>query len=120
MILSSEGREGCVTANIIHTIQMKKSNSFTEVYEALESFDSSHSSVPRNPPPSPWELVCSWNEEDEIRFVEHEDKIRFAKHEDKDHHSHSHRHFHVPTRQKQKGRRVPGPVYLIPALVVAW
>jgi hypothetical protein len=79
--------------------------------EALESFDSSHPSVPRNPPPSPWESVCSWNEEDEIRFVEHEDK---------DYHSHSLRHFHVPTRQKHKVRHVPGPVYLIPALVVAW
>lgn len=78
--------------------------------QPLESFDSSHPSVPRNPKPSPWESVCSWNEEDEIRFVEHEDKSLK---------SHSQRRFHVPTHQKQTARRVPGPVYL-PALIVIW
>jgi hypothetical protein len=78
--------------------------------EPLESFDSSHPSVPSHPLPSPWESVCSWNEEDEIRFVEHEDE---------GHHSLSHRHFHVPTRQKLKARHVPATVY-IPALVAAW
>jgi hypothetical protein len=79
--------------------------------KALESCVSSHPSMPRNPPPSTWESVCSWNEEDEIRF---------AQHEDKDNHSHSRRRFRAPTLQKQKVRFVPGPIYLIPALVVAW
>jgi hypothetical protein len=79
--------------------------------EPLESFDSSHPAVPRNPPPSPWESVCNWTEEDEIRFVEHEDLGHPR--------SQSHRRFHDLTRQKQKARRVPGPVYL-PALIVVW
>jgi hypothetical protein len=75
--------------------------------QPLESFDSSHPSVPRNPPPN-WESVCAFDEEDEIRFVEHEDKsLR----------SHSKHRFRVYS--KQKARRVPGPVYF-PALIVVW
>jgi hypothetical protein len=78
--------------------------------QPLESFDSSHPSVPRNPPPTPWQSVCNFDEQDEIRFVEHEDMgLR----------SRSQRRLHVPTRQKQTARRVPGPVYL-PALIVVW
>jgi hypothetical protein len=79
--------------------------------QPLESFDSSHPTVPKHPPPAtPWESVCGWNEEDEIRFVEHEDR---------DLHSHSQHRFHVPNRQQQKARHVPGPVYF-PALIVVW
>jgi hypothetical protein len=35
------------------------------------------------------------------------------------HHSHSRRNFHVPTRQEQKARRIPEPIYF-PTLVLAW
>jgi hypothetical protein len=77
--------------------------------EPFEFFDTSHRSQPENPPPALWESVCTWNEEDEIRFVEHESN----------HHSHSRRNFHVPTRQEQKARRIPEPIYF-PTLVLAW
>jgi hypothetical protein len=80
----------------------------------LESLDSSHPSVPSNPPPSPWQTVCTWNEEDEIRFVEHEEMGLGLRNR-----SQRRLHVPVPTRQKQTARRVPGPVYL-PALIVVW
>jgi len=82
--------------------------------EPSESFDSSS---PLSADPNAaldslsWEAVCSWNEEDEIRFVEEEDDQPSCRPYCPK--------FHLSTRQEWKARHIPGLAY-IPALVATW